>query len=74
MSAKANRCRRKRKRKESVIATTNKIRVRVLNLRLPGNILRGFIFEERLAEAGDEDRPDNKGDDVTEEGSAGDRS
>ena len=56
------------------MATTNKIRVRVLNLRLPGNILRGFIFEERLAEAGDEDRPDNKGDDVTEEGSAGDRS
>jgi len=56
------------------MATTNKIRVRVLNLRLPGNILRVFIFEERLAETGDGDGPDNKGDDVTEEGSAGDRS
>jgi len=55
------------------MATTKKMRVRVLNLRLPGSILRGFIFDERLAETG-EDGGDNEGDDETEEGSAGDRS
>ena len=52
---------------------TSRMRVRVLNLRRFGSILRGFILGRREG-AGKDDRAKSKGDEEADEASVGGRS